>query len=227
MNLLCRLLGHKWVGCKCVYCGQLRNEGHQWQSVPAKCSKFCAVCGSEYTIPHEWNGCICNNCGAKRDEQHEWQYIAENSCEQKCVKCGKIHIGKHDFGDWGCVCIRCHEKSNLGLPNHKWTYLNGCTEICEICGRKREEHEWVYFKEDSCEQKCSKCGKLSSYENHEKWQPMDGCKMKCSRCGEITEDIQAHDWETIEEHIDRGGNGYIIVKCKKCGKQGSFPCYGH
>jgi hypothetical protein len=116
------------------------------------------------------------------------------------------------LGDWGCVCIRCHEKSNLGLPNHKWTYLNGCTEICEICGRKREEHEWVYFKEDSCEQKCSKCGKLSSYENHEKWQPMDGCKMKCSRCGEITEDIQAHDWETIEEHIDRGGNGYIYCE---------------
>ena len=44
MGFLCNLLGHKWTGCKCDRCGELRDE------------------------EHDWNGCTCRICGKVLDE---------------------------------------------------------------------------------------------------------------------------------------------------------------
>ena len=41
MGFLCIMNGHKWNGCKCSRCGELRDE------------------------QHDWNGCTCRVCGRK------------------------------------------------------------------------------------------------------------------------------------------------------------------
>jgi hypothetical protein len=39
MGLLCKLLGHKWNGCKCSRCKEVRNEQHTWNA------SECLICG--------------------------------------------------------------------------------------------------------------------------------------------------------------------------------------
>ena len=39
MSILCRKFGHKWSGCKCQRCGEVRDESHNWHG----CT--CIICG--------------------------------------------------------------------------------------------------------------------------------------------------------------------------------------
>ena len=41
------LFGHKWNGCKCEKCGKVRDEGHEFVSVPGSSKTKCAKCGKE------------------------------------------------------------------------------------------------------------------------------------------------------------------------------------
>ena len=81
MSLLC-LFSHKWDGCKCYRCGEIRNE------------------------EHKWNGCKCERCYETRDEEHKW-ILLEGKCVEKCFVCGKKRIVKHKWD--GCKCEWCGE----------------------------------------------------------------------------------------------------------------------
>lgn len=45
MALACKLFGHKWAGCICSRCGEIRNEEHQYALSCSKDSIMCSGCG--------------------------------------------------------------------------------------------------------------------------------------------------------------------------------------
>ncbi len=58
------LFGHKWDGCKCTKCGDVRDE------------------------EHDWDGCKCKRCDKVRDREHSFQAV-EGKCKEKRTVCGK------------------------------------------------------------------------------------------------------------------------------------------
>ena len=74
MGFICNTFGHKWNGCKCARCGEVRNEQHSWR------------------------GCICTLCGKVRDEQHNW-----NLCLGRCLRCGKMRPPQHLWKGAACI----------------------------------------------------------------------------------------------------------------------------
>ncbi len=55
--------GHYWNGCKCVRCGEIRDEGHQFD-IKGQDGHVCKICRK--SEPHVWDGCICKACGETR-----------------------------------------------------------------------------------------------------------------------------------------------------------------
>jgi hypothetical protein len=108
MGLSCRLFGHKWSGCICVKCGEVRDEGHDYNL----CAGRCKTCGKPCAVEHDWDGCKCVKCGKVRDEAHKWE-----GC--KCAKCGKVRDKAHKWD--GCKCEKC------GLQKHSFA-SNKCTK---------------------------------------------------------------------------------------------------
>jgi HEAT repeat protein len=80
MNLAC-LFGHNWDSCKCVRCGQTRDQYHDWKS---DCE-------------------ICSKCGHTRSAKHDWS----NDCE-RCSGCGQTRTGRHDWSKTPETCSICH-----------------------------------------------------------------------------------------------------------------------
>jgi hypothetical protein len=112
MGLLC-LFGHIWNGCKCIMCGELRNEEHSWNGC------LCTQCGKHRNEEHNWNGCQCTKCGKIRDRDHDWS--------KNCETCSICFMTRKQFHKWdGCKCTICGATRN---QEHKW--VNG---ICNICG---------------------------------------------------------------------------------------------
>jgi len=114
VGLLCKLLGHRWDGCRCVRCGQTNDKGHRWVETDGKCERACSVCGRTETVPCTWFHCRCERCGALRDEHHLW--LKKTACEQVCRVCGKereTHDWRHaDRGlDRCAACGKTHRLS--------------------------------------------------------------------------------------------------------------------
>ena len=205
-NLSCRLFGHRWSGCKCARCGELRDEGHSW------------------------SGCKCSVCGKKRDQDHNWvsaswknflKYTSEeyamSHCPQVCKVCGKTRMVEHNFAEmdgcfrkctkcgyetkpahvWdGCTCLACGATRDEG---HSWV-RNGCEKVCSVCGKTRTSdrfHEWT---QGGCDEVCANCGKLREKGKYHDWV-LNGCTEKCSRCGEERE---KHDFQLLRHDVSYG-----------------------
>ena len=158
MNLLCKMFGHSWDHCKCVRCGEIRDEDH------------------------EWFGCRCINCGKTRDEGHIWNYTGGNTklCVRTCSRCHKAEKRPHRMVDVPGKCFQeCAVCGYKSTPRHSW---NGCT--CTVCGEKRDDqHDWV---RNGCTERCSICGKTRTDESLHEWV-LDGCIERCSSCGKERE----------------------------------------
>lgn len=96
MSLLCSIVGHKWLGCKCARCSNTRDEDHKWDGCK------CPWCGKTRDKRHNWSGCKCSSCGITRDEEHDWSY----NCEL-CWRCDKTREEGHDWSKYGNTCARC------------------------------------------------------------------------------------------------------------------------
>ena len=111
MGFICKYFGHKWRGCKCVRCGRIRNEGHDYRATDDPCVRVCSICGSRKET-HIWegSGCVkvCKTCG-KTTGQHNWHY------KDGQVVCG-CGATKHKLYRSICDC-----------PVMEYT--------CEICGQ--------------------------------------------------------------------------------------------
>jgi hypothetical protein len=217
---------HKWEGCKCVYCGKIKEEDHDWSKDCTKCSKCgkmqdekhdwskdcekCSKCGKTIANQHDWSkDCErCSKCGKSRQHIHKWgkdckcticgkeQHDWSKDCE-KCARCGTT--GQHDWD--GCKCKRCSIKRD---EQHDW---DGCA--CKRCYKKRDEqHEW-----NGCT--CKKCYKVRD-EHHDWSQSCD----KCSICGELVNDN--HNWEGCrcsKCSVTRDkGHDFEKFVCRKCGQ---------
>lgn len=146
------LFGHKWDGCKCIKCGKLRNENHDWNLCAGKCKK----CGRSCNVEHDWEGCKCKNCGEKDtsfkaqhnflsisgkcvnvcsvcgkedasyNAQHTYQLIP-GKCEEECTVCGETQKIKHSYNNGKCT--RCGTDINAsgdnGIPPLIWAALEG------------------------------------------------------------------------------------------------------
>ena len=113
MGWICKLLGHRWEGCRCARCGATRNEGHRWVEAEGRCEHTCEVCGAVETVPCEWYHCRCKRCGAQRDAHHLW--LVKSPCEKVCRICGEEQE-KHDWRhvDRGLDrCAACGETHRL------------------------------------------------------------------------------------------------------------------
>jgi hypothetical protein len=139
MAFKCKIGLHKLKNCKCVACGKIVDDRHDWSK---NCS-ICSVCGKQRNVAHDWskedcskcidcketrdhkwNGCICKNCGITRDEEHVW-----NGC--KCSKCSKTRNDQHD---WSMDCEKCVKCGTIRENQHNWK-----ASKCTKCGilRKR------------------------------------------------------------------------------------------
>lgn len=49
MGLICKISGHKWNGCRCERCREIRDE------------------------QHDWNGSKCDRCGKMRDKLYDYE----------------------------------------------------------------------------------------------------------------------------------------------------------
>jgi len=112
MNWKC-LFGHKWNGCKCEKCGEMRNEGHNYLAVDGKCIEECSKCYKILEVGHKWilleKKCIekCTICGKERDS-HQWDSGKCERCKKtrrvdipSCMMCGidKESIEKRQYED--------------------------------------------------------------------------------------------------------------------------------
>lgn len=91
-------LMHKWKGCICTKCGQVRDKDHRFEQVPGKCLEKCAGCGQERIIPHRF-------------------LPAKGRCAAICEVCGEERPIIHSFKDGRCE--RCGiERASLGTPEY-------------------------------------------------------------------------------------------------------------
>jgi hypothetical protein len=79
MGLRCKLLGHKWNGCKCESCGELRDEGHKFEPIGGKCEQKCSMCAKTRNVAHQWLGNKCVLCGSVNPvpSTSDWYALAD------------------------------------------------------------------------------------------------------------------------------------------------------
>ena len=102
MKITC-LFGHKWNGCKCDRCGEIRDEGHSYThfqpSATGKCVGTCK-CGKQQELEHDWVGGKCARCGLRWDDTYEYAIsMMDEKNYYEAYKCferiEKAHLAVH------------------------------------------------------------------------------------------------------------------------------------
>ena len=122
MKLSC-IFGHKWNGCTCERCGEVRSEGHEYTSYTPngkECVGHCK-CGWRKVFEHDYQTVpgrcydVCSRCGAEakyvpgHDAHHTFQHVP-GQCKLKCAVCGATSDIKWEEHDWQRVPGTCTEK---------------------------------------------------------------------------------------------------------------------
>ncbi len=142
MKLGC-LFGHKWDGCICTRCEQVRDEGHNFAPVPGECIEKCTKCGKEIQKGHTWSrngrGCKCVICGASRNTDdlnaHTFPYVYNPT-----------YLGGQKVSS--CTCSECGyvKKTLFGGHIYRYSYEKGSAKhkgVCTICGKEMtSEHNF-------------------------------------------------------------------------------------
>ncbi len=177
MNLLCKILGHHWDGCRCTWCVARRDEGHTWDGCK------CKICGYTRNIDHDWDGCKCRKCGLVRSESHDWDGCICNRCRQwrdqehevvngVCKKCGE-NVTSH-------ACASCNKPFSL-TKRMRGTQI----AVCEYCYYKLSaigQHRLMSHNAPSqwdSEVICVNCGKTMSYYDNGASYGVDFKKTPC------------------------------------------------
>ena len=220
-NLICKIKGHNWQGCKCLRCGEKRDEEHIWSGCK------CTVCGKERDKEHSWVGIDCQACvkssfvnkdcvkylpmyryiGCARHGVNS--YDVQNKCLQICERCGKVRQRKHQLENidnrCGQVCSSCGYKE---AAEHTW---NGCT--CTVCGETRDNaHLW--FRE-GCTLRCRVCGNTKASHESE-LVSRDVTYGKCPQIG-YSDNYACNFCKTPGACLNYPIEGTKVYRCKKCG----------
>ena len=80
MGLICKMKGHKWDGCRCRRCMEIRNEGHFFRNS----SLVCVKCGG--IRRQKSDKCIC--CGKSLNENRAMDVPVGvcNDCRKRAYK---------------------------------------------------------------------------------------------------------------------------------------------
>ena len=217
MGLNCKLLGHKWDGCKCVRCSAVRDE------------------------QHKWNGCKCTRCGQIRDEGHRYTALRnQGGCASRCEVCGKTPpIVPHKWK--GLLCTVCGEErrvsditdqiviEHIARDNNEKFFvrdlaidrlINGAT-IADLA--KNDKNELV---------RQHAIGKLTDYEHLADIAQNDDSKSLrelAAKLAAIYKDPAAneenckqgvHVWEYISyNNTGDSSTSSAVYKCRICGKR--------
>ncbi|MDL2289261.1 hypothetical protein LJB83_00670 [Clostridia bacterium OttesenSCG-928-F22] len=98
MGIRC-LFGHKWNGCKCSKCGEVRNEGHNYQLQQGKCEEKCTICGAVKPVAHVWNGQNCARCNAPNPNVFYLEVGNKYTDMGGVFAEGKVEYGQLSIGD--------------------------------------------------------------------------------------------------------------------------------
>ena len=135
----CKKTGHLWNGCKCVRCGEIRDEKHRFD-IRGKDGHGCSICRQK-TEPHVWDGCTCKVCGAVEHVYDE---------EGFCIHCGQGKVVHRYPGKYTQLrrryCSRCGKETphlavicdNPRDPNYGREYRSDCipcgsAQFCPTC----------------------------------------------------------------------------------------------
>lgn len=131
MKLSC-IFGHKWKGCTCERCGEVRNEGHEYTkytSSDKECVGHCK-CGRSFVFQHDYQTVpgkcydVCSRCGRVRElgerlKQRFIEFDIHGSAEQLTPYFDEALAAARDADDphtfyWACRTL--HEL--LRLPEN-------------------------------------------------------------------------------------------------------------
>lgn len=112
------IFGHRWDGCACQKCGEIRDKEHTWQLANGKCERICTVCGKKEPLPHRLES-------------------MDGQCRERCAVCGEerglLHVFVED------ACQRCGvAKGSLGTAAFVKT-----TEAAPVSGSVAVQAQWL------------------------------------------------------------------------------------
>lgn len=138
MKLSC-IFGHKWKGCTCERCGEVRNEGHEYTKFTPhnkECIGHCK-CGRSFVFQHDYQTVpgkcydVCSRCGAEakyvpgHDAHHTFERVP-GQCMEKCAICGRVRE-----------------------LEHQWQSVEGTDkEKCAVCGMVRPIPGLAAYRKD-------------------------------------------------------------------------------
>lgn len=173
MKLSC-LFGHKWNGCTCARCGEVRDEGHEFKQFSSNGALCVASC----------------KCGKSQTQKHDLRPVPDK-CFDVCARCGyeAVNNPHHAFeripGQCGWKCKVCGKVKPFDLSEHSWQRVEGkCAEKCAVCGMERKlEHQWRRV-EGKCAKVCERCGMEEALEHQ--WERVEGTDQeRCAVCGKV------------------------------------------
>ena len=147
MSFICTVFGHKWSGCKCIRCGELRNQEHDWENCK------CTICGK---VQHHFADGICTVC--KTAEEFEIEYydgLKTAVTKAYCSRCKK---------NTPHLSVRCAQATD---PNYGRELQRSCipckaAPYCSKCG-KHVAVMSTYNEHDGEETvTCRRCGSVLS-----------------------------------------------------------------
>lgn len=112
MRLKCSLGIHSWTGCKCLSCGKVRDDGHDW----AKDCEKCAVCGQVRKGSHVWKGRKCAACSQDLDSA---LIRAIDDCNVDEVR-ALLAAGANAIAVKDGICAVHCAMSNICYSVHRW-----------------------------------------------------------------------------------------------------------
>ena len=167
MTLLCRLVSHRWKGCKCARCGQTRNAEHEWTH-KGYCTFICQRCGARRDEPHDWKRDRCTRCGESR-------YVSAAPAQPHVNRTSAAPVQHYvkrtqrKLGAYAKQCPRCYgegtviDKKSPSYPRGEIPNDVDVSKICKtcpLCGGDRSVEDRVHkaYHDWQNDWICPKCG---------------------------------------------------------------------
>ena len=82
---------HRFNGCKCMRCGETRDEGHSFVKLEGKCMQQCSVCGKIEEARHDYVESCPSSIPHFLDTNYleEGRELDERFTAFKCKNCGQ------------------------------------------------------------------------------------------------------------------------------------------
>lgn len=204
---------HRWNGCRCLFCGAVRETYHLWRGLETvgKCS-LCRRTRDEIKptkclIHHLDDGCYCKRCGLVRDEGHGW------TCEGRCFRCDRQWTEAIP-DEWH------HQKSynNAAYSNGSRRYVSEFT--CKRCRAVNEPARAAHLASVKAADDARRAKETRQRDCAHSWINKTSCERVCSRCAASETSHEYVDSPTGQQQWNDWYNEWQDVhthRCRKCG----------